>query len=82
MSNSKPIYVVVDGIEEGIARIVFDDRTTMLVDAAELPRGAKESSVLRVRFEIDEAERKRRVGEVQNIQQRLLERTRRRERKE
>ena len=68
-------YVVVDRIEEGICELIFDDGHQITVAKAALPKGTREGSVLSVAYELDEEERKRRIGDISEIQQRLLKRT-------
>lgn len=71
-----PLYAAVEEVEAGQASLAFDDGTRMVIPASLLPQGAKPSSVLRVRFELDEEEKKRRIEEVKELQRRLIERSR------
>lgn len=74
----KPIYAVVDRIEEGKAVVDFDEGGRILLDVGRLPPGTAEGTVLRLSFEADPEERRRRLAEVGDLQRELRERTARR----
>lgn len=69
----------VDRIEEDdagneLATLVFDDGQELIVRREALPAGARESSVLRVNFELDsEAEAERRAA-IRKLQRKLFQR--------
>ncbi len=78
MAETRVQYAVVDAIEEGTCVVLFDDGPKLHLEASFLPAGVKPGTVLRVTFEVDEAEQARRVGQIQDLQTRLLNRTRNR----
>ncbi len=54
---------VIDQIENGVASIEIDGRTTITVPRGMLPGGAKEGDVLRVNIALDPAEQARRLAQ-------------------
>lgn len=75
MAGAKSHYAVIDEIEEGTYVVLFDEGLKLHLSGKMLPAGTKEGSVLKVTFELDEAEKERRVKSIQEIQERLLQRT-------
>lgn len=78
MGESTSHFAVVDAIEEDTVVLLFDRGPKLHLDRSFLPAGTRESTVLRVTFAVDEEEKARRVGALQDISQRLLDRTRNR----
>ena len=69
------MFFVVDRFEGDIAVLVGDDDTTFDVPRRQLPKGAREGSVFRIKYnakgkpdwataELDEVERKKRIDEI------------------
>lgn len=75
MGSSKSHYAVIDEVEEGTCVLLFDEGLKLNLDPKWFPPGTKEGSVLKVTFEIDEAERERRISDITALQQKLLKRT-------
>lgn len=76
MAEAKQHFAVIDEVEEGICVLLFDDGLKLNLSSKMFPKGTKEGSVLKVTFELDPEEEKRRIKEITDIQQRLLKRTR------
>jgi len=76
VAEAKQHYAVIDEIEEGVYVLLFDDGLKLNLSSKMFPKGTKEGSVLKVTFELDPEEEKRRISEITDIQQRLLKRTR------
>ena len=77
MKSPRPLWAVVDRVEDGKAVLDLDEGGRLLLDLGRLPKGTKEGAVLRVLFEEDPGERRRRLAEVGDIQRELRARSRR-----
>ena len=74
------IQVVIDRIEEGkIAVIEMPDMSTIEVDKKFLPEKVKEGNVLDIKIKINKKAEKKIRAEVSDLQQELLERTKKQE---
>jgi len=69
------MLVSLDRIEEGIAVLVTKDGHMWLLPAADLPENAREGDVLDVVLRRNPAETEKLAGRINNLQQRLLDRT-------
>lgn len=78
MGESTSHFAVVDAIEDDTVVLLFDRGPKLHLDRSFLPPGTRESTVLRVTFAVDDEEKARRVGAIQDLSQRLLDRTRNR----
>lgn len=76
MGKSVSHYAVIDEVEDGLNVVLFDDGEKLHLESKMLPAGVGEGTVLKVTFEIDDAEREKRESEISDIQERLLKRTR------
>lgn len=76
MSETVSHFAVVDAIEEDTAVVLVDDGPKLLLNKKLLPQGTKESTVLKITITIDAEEQQRRVGAIQDLMGRLLDRTR------
>ncbi len=82
-SLESKIQVVVDRIEEDkIAVIEMPDMSTLEVDKKFLPEKVKEGNVLDIKIKINKKAEKKIRSEVSDLQQELLERTKKQEGKE
>lgn len=80
MSESVSHFAVVDAVEDDTVVLLFDRGPKLHLDRNFLPAGTRESTVLKVTFAIDDEEKARRVGAIQDLSERLLNRTRNRPR--
>jgi hypothetical protein len=73
MQELQPVRAFVDQISEGIATLLLgeDESVTLHVPVAWLPRGAKEGTVLRARFEVDEQAMQEGKARVQELMEEL-----------
>lgn len=78
MGETVSHYAVVDAIEEDTVVVLFDRGPKLMLERKFLPPGTKESTVLKVTFAIDDEEKARRVGAMQDLSERLMNRTRNR----
>jgi len=76
MGAEKIHYAVVDEIEESTYVVLFDEGPKLHLSGNFLPAGTKEGSVLKITIELDEAEKERRIAKIQDLQTKLLDRTR------
>lgn len=76
--NIRNHYAVIDEIEEGQAVVLFDEGLKLIVSKGFIPAAAREGSVLKVTFEIDEEEQKKRTERISSLQEKLLQRTKNR----
>ena len=77
----KEILGSIDRIEGELAVIIFDQGGEFITHISNLPKGYHEGSVVRIQIELDEAEEKKRLDEVQKLQEKLLNRTQEKEKK-
>ncbi len=71
------IVATVDRFEVGpggevLAVLVMDDGQQVIVPRSSLPAGSRQGDVLRVRFERDEEETRRRLDRVRSLQRELF----------
>lgn len=71
------IVATLDRIEtgpggEGLAVLVLDDEQQIVVPLSSIPAGSGQGDVLRLRFERDEAETRRRLDRVRSLQRELF----------
>ncbi len=79
MSEEKKMLVSLDRIEEGIAVLVTPGGHMWLLPAAYLPEDSGEGDVLDVILRRNPGETEKLAGRVNDLQQRLLDRTRERD---
>ncbi len=79
MSEEKKMLVSLDKIEEGIAVLVTPDGHMWLLPAGYLPEDSGEGDVLDVILRRNPGETEKLAGRVNDLQQRLLDRTRERD---
>ena len=79
MSEEKKMLVSLDRIEEGIAVLVTPDGHMWLLPAGYLPEDSGEGDVLDVILRRNPGETEKLAGRVNDLQQRLLDRTRERD---
>lgn len=82
MAEEKGLMVSLDRIEGGLAVLITEDRQSWLVPARYLPAGSREGDVLDVLLRRNPEATEELSGRVAELQNRLLERTARRTRKE
>jgi hypothetical protein len=73
MQELQPVRAFVDQVSEGIATLLLgdDESVTAHVPAAWLPKGAKEGTVLRTHFEVDEQATQQGKARVQGLMDEL-----------
>jgi hypothetical protein len=73
MQELQPVRAFVDRIGEGTATLLLgdDESVTVHVPTAWLPKGAKEGTALRVRFEVDEQATREGKARVQGLMEEL-----------
>ena len=76
MATAKTTFIVVDEVEEDTFVLLIDDGPKIHLERNFLPEGTREGTVLRLTLEIDEEERGKREQEIGDLQERLLKRTR------
>jgi len=70
----KKIQVVVDRIEEDIAVIELPDLETIEINKKYLPSKTQEGNILDITIKINKEEEARRLKEITDLQQELLDR--------
>jgi len=68
------IQSAIDRIENGIAVLELPDDTTIEINTKFLPKSAKEGKVLDIIFRINEEEENKRLKEIEDLQNELLNR--------
>lgn len=72
----------IDRIEGALAVILLDQGGEFIIHKDSLPSGWHEGSVVRIQLELDEAEEKKRLAEVKELQEKLIKRTEEKNKKE
>lgn len=73
--TEKKIQVAIDRIEENIAVLELPEGDTLEIDVKYLPAKAREGNVLDIYFKINKEEEEKRIKEVSDLQQELLNRS-------
>jgi len=71
----KKIQAAVDRIEENIAVLELPEGDTLEIDKKYLPPKIREGNILDIIFKINKEEESRRIKEVSDLQQELLNRS-------
>ena len=64
-------YATIDGIDEGLALLLFDDGTPVVLPASVLPPGAREGDRVTLTIAVDPAATAAAKGRVEKIRGRL-----------
>ncbi len=71
----KDLLGSIDRIEGDLAVIIFDQGGEFIIHTDYLPKGWHEGSIVKIGITLDKAEEKKRLEEVKGLQDRLLKRT-------